>query len=168
MKNGGTTSCGCPTPQINGTLPSISVAEASYAAGFFDGEGTAGIHNGKSSSGTISYSGRVSVSQCDLRPLQWLQERFEGRVYQRTYYARYRRPVFGWDVSGFKMDRFIETIRPYVIVKAEPLDVLIAFRKYVLSTKNFKSHKVTPEQRDVRETFFNKIRLINQHRREVA
>lgn len=164
IKNGGSSSCGCPTPKPNLNLPPVSDIEASYSAGFFDGEGSAMIHTSLGPSGNRSYSGRVSISQADLRPLYWLQERFEGNIHQRTETSRERRPVFGWDIAGFKMDRFIEVIRPYVIVKAEPLDVLIAFRTYVLSTKNFKSHKITPDQQCVRAEFHRKLRVINQHR----
>ena len=115
-----------------GSLREVTTDEASYAAGFFDAEGSVYVSKGRTSahSGTLKprcepISLTVNLSQCDCRPLVWVADRWGGNVYKR----KHKGPVCGYthvtQLMGAKALRFLKDIAPYVIVKREEVDVVL-------------------------------------------
>lgn len=97
-------------------LPALSGEEWAYVAGFFDGEGCISAAYDRWS----QY--RVAISQKDLRPLVWMQEKLNAGIIK---------PGFG--ASQFVIDpqrqvyQFLRGVLPYSIVKAEKVKNGIEF-----------------------------------------
>lgn len=116
----------------------VSVTDAAYAAGFFDGEGCISItfHAGPAKKGGKTYhrerySLAVSMSQNDKRPLEWLISRFGGSIRfvrgKRSYdHSRYYER-WNWVISTRAAMQFLLITRPFLIVKAEQADLAFAF-----------------------------------------
>jgi hypothetical protein len=110
----------------------IDDRERAYAAGFFDGEGCITISMRRARRGAKEHHTLlVSVSQCDLRPLNWLRERFGGSISpsnSKIAKARGYRQAYRLCLAGAKADRFLSEIQPFAIVKREQIDLAIEFR----------------------------------------
>lgn len=117
---------------------SISIAEASYAAGLFDGEGHIGIVYRKANLDSINrkshydrYSMSCSMSQNNGEAISWLTTVFGGskkfvtgkRGYDQGTYRRWN-----WVLSANQALRFLCIIRPYLIVKSAEADIAIEFQ----------------------------------------
>jgi len=109
----------------------LTTMEIAYFAGLFDGEGCISIVRGGP---TIT----VAVVQVDRRPLDLLAARFGGSVMphgkpvKETHHQAYR-----WQIYSGRARDFLRTVRPYLIVKAEKTDLVMAMpnpRKHVRKT----------------------------------
>lgn len=116
-----------------------------YAAGFFDGEGNLNV--------TTSAGAAAKVVQVDVRPLALLQAEFGGSLSEVRTRGRQSR-TFAWQVSGENLDRFLETIAPHAIVKAEEIAALRDYRR----TFNGERRHITPENRARREACLARFR----------
>lgn len=117
----------------------VSIEDAAYAAGFFDGEGCISIsynpsNKSRKKNGKIyvneRYSLYVSLSQNDPAPIDWLVTRFGGssrflrgkRSYDQGFYERWN-----WCITTNAAINFLRTIRPFLIVKASQADIAFEF-----------------------------------------
>lgn len=96
----------------------LTEAQLAWAAGFIDGEGC--FYAGLPTKG--SWRTSLSVSQNDARPLLELREMFQaGSIHRQTARASQ------WFVAGSRqLARVIPLIRPYLRVKGEQADALLA------------------------------------------
>jgi hypothetical protein len=99
-------------------------ADVAYAAGFFDGEGSAMIYvgSGKNRDGIVF---AVCMWQSSLPVLDWLQETFGGGVYRRKnagYGLNSKRSAAEWRIVGHAAYGFCRLIRPYLRVRHEKID----------------------------------------------
>lgn len=94
-----------------------------YAAGFFDGEGC--ISACRRGDGRVAL--RVTCTQSDPRPLEWLRERFGGRVslVHRADPGAERRAVHVWVANEAMARRFLTAVLPYLIVKRERAEMAL-------------------------------------------
>jgi len=110
--------------------------EKAYAAGLFDGEGCVCVYMRKSGTahGRKDRALRTNliITGTDLRPLQWLQERWQGSVKIWTPRPNHK-AVGAWRVFSNQADIFARDIRPYLLVKAEQLDLWMEARKMMYS-----------------------------------
>jgi hypothetical protein len=143
-----------------GDLPSVSSEEAAYAAGFFDGEGYAAVESRKGPKGKMTYRGRITATQIDPTPLFWLQTRFGGSVRPHEIKPK-QRPVWRWELSAVFMDRFFKIVHPYLIVKKAPVEVVMAYRAYLVTQPNPRSVGLTDQQIYERSLFNKKTRVAN-------
>ena len=93
-----------------------------WAAGFFDGEGNVDAKARNGSNG--SPLARCRIANTDQRPIQLFKEAFGGSVGQFG-----KTNCYEWCVQGNELDRFVELILPYSVVKTEQLRLLVEFRK---------------------------------------
>jgi hypothetical protein len=105
----------------------MDIAERAYAAGLFDGEGCVQVYMGQGRTHNC-FRTTLSLSGVDLRPLRWLRSRYGGKIdISATPGARpdgcNRRPIGRWQVMGREAEAFARDIRPFLIVKAEQLDL---------------------------------------------
>ncbi|MBA3758932.1 MAG: hypothetical protein H0X07_00195 [Gemmatimonadales bacterium] len=110
----------------------ISEMDVRYAAGLFDGEGSIRItyQKLKSFKNHVRYQLYVNVAQCDPRPLLALQREFEGSFHWATRPKKENhRALHSWIICSQQALRFLERVRPYLIVKAEQADLAIEFQK---------------------------------------
>jgi hypothetical protein len=90
-----------------------------YIAGFFDGEGSVFLQT----HGSVE----VRIAQVDRRPLDLVVEHFGGRVGKLSERPG-RTPCFQWRISRWPDALvFLRAIRPWSIVKAEKIDLVLAF-----------------------------------------
>ena len=96
-------------------------ADLAWAAGFIDGEGCVAVDSRKSP--------RITVSNTDRRPLDRLQELLGGTicVHGRGNPEKGHRPSWVWAVHGGRsVRRVLAEVRPYLVVKGEQADLVLA------------------------------------------
>lgn len=88
-----------------------------YIAGFFDGEGCIIINkdNHTRHQRRPSYSLQVVLGNTDRRPLDWLCEKFGGHIRAQSREAQ--KTVYYWQIMARKASRFLEWIRPHLLIK---------------------------------------------------
>lgn len=105
-----------------------------YLAGFLDGEGSLGIYeNGR------GFMAKMSAGQVDLRPLELLRETFGGSITvdKRSYTTRFSTSTIAqWQVAGNTAYEALLELRPYLLLKGEQADCLIALQESINSRKN--------------------------------
>lgn len=101
-----------------------------WAAGFFDGEGSINISlNLNVANGRTYHVLAVEVAQVDPRPLLRLQENWGGKIRGRAPSTPRARPSLMWYHRNGSGEMFLRDIRPWSIVKAEQIDIALAFRE---------------------------------------
>lgn len=96
--------------------------ELAYLAGFFDGEGSISIIKTKNGHSLV-----LSVSQLNPVPLIRLQARFGGSVHRQPD-RRGNRSMVVWTTAARRGLAALETLRPYLLVKADEAHVGIDFQ----------------------------------------
>jgi hypothetical protein len=97
--------------------------ERAYAAGFFDGEGSAYFMHDRR---TDNLFGTVTVAQSDPGVLEWMQGLWGGRIYRRGPAKAHWHPVYALVIRGARLTTpFLNEIRPYLRVKAEKVDAYL-------------------------------------------
>jgi hypothetical protein len=97
-------------------------AEKAYLAGILDGEGCVGVawREGKYLTPTIQ------VVNTNPILLDWLHDRYGGSVRGRPDVRLNRKPSFCWTVCGQKALTVLRDARPYLLLKTEQADILLA------------------------------------------
>lgn len=146
------------------TLRPITIQDAAYAAGFFDGEGCISIAlqlgstaRGKHYPNTRRYFLSVTMSQNDPAPLRWLVERFGGstrflrgkRTYDKGYYERWN-----WCVTTKGALNFLKMIRPFLIVKASQADIAFEFSETIVMNRR----KTPPDVQALRTDMYLRMK----------
>jgi len=129
--------------------PTVKASETdiAYAAGFFDGEGTATIQTTGRLHGLAwtrrkrNLKAMATVTQSDLRPLTWLQARYGGKIRIKKQQKPHHKPCWELMLSGHQLDVFLTDIRPMLIIKSDVVDAVLEFRK----TVHGNSGRVLPE-----------------------
>lgn len=136
-----------------------------YAAGFFDGEGSVSISYLANKTGRGWWRVVAVVAQNDRRPLDALKERWGGFIGERR--TPEGRTHFDWRVTTKLAHLFFEEIRPYLIVKAEAVDIALSFREGIGENIVGKAG-MTPEEHERRMALREQLRLVNGKRGRVA
>ena len=91
-----------------------------YLAGLFDGEGCIFIDKSSSNKAakTPQYQLKCVVSMSELAPLELLHNRFGGALRAETKIRFNRKLMYVWSVVANDTKDFLETLRPYLVVKA--------------------------------------------------
>lgn len=135
--------------------------DKAYIAGFLDGEGCVGYYNAsKTYSHRPSYfHASVSVCNTDPRVIFWFQKvTGMGRSWIIRFKDEKRREAYQWQI-GKKSDviEFLSTVRPYLKVKGEQVDVLLAH--LAIEAEYVKKHgSVTPEIVKSRQEISDKLK----------
>ena len=110
----------------------LSEIELAWAAGFFDGEGSVGISFHSTMRSGKRYRNhvlRVAVLNTHLQSILLFQTMFGGKVYRRKLTGMGKRQVWCWQAGSLKAIRFLESVQPYLKVKASHAIFAIAFQK---------------------------------------
>lgn len=89
--------------------------DRAWAAGIMDGEGCIRLQNRRNSSGKISYTLRVSVSNTDPPMLRRLVELFGGGVWPNR--SATGKPMWQWVVWSKNAESALTAMAPYLITK---------------------------------------------------
>lgn len=98
-----------------------------WFAGFYEGEGS--ISNDKSNNNRL----RVSVSQNDILPLKKASEIWGGKVRERVRKSPASDKIcigYEWQISHVQSIKFIDDIKPYMIIPYKIQQVEKAFEKF--------------------------------------
>lgn len=102
----------------------ISDAEAAYAAGILDGEGSISI--------TRNHSGRwpspqVSIASTDRELLEWLQVRFGGSISTKQPRQPQHSLSFDWKLTDRRAIHFLQIVKPHLVIirKLRRCDLLL-------------------------------------------
>ena len=102
--------------------------ELAYFAGIIDGEGCICLRTSKSARKHI-FATMIQISNTDLRLLQWVQRRFGGMIHPHARHRGNRKPSFQWAALSDDIASILEAILPYMIVKREQAELMLAYRK---------------------------------------
>lgn len=108
--------------QYSWVIREARVLTPSYVAGLFDGEGSVGLYE---SNNTFSFRSQMvqTVAPVTLQIWNELQARWGGNLnFGRSLSGRER---MNWQVGQMRAARFLATIRPWLIIKAEQVDVAL-------------------------------------------
>lgn len=97
-----------------------------YVAGFFDGEGSIGIYlNGQRWSRTLRVQVTQTVTPQSTALLMAMRDRWGGSLC--PFNRRLRRPAWNWQVSANNGYIFLCDVRPWLLLKAEQADLVLAW-----------------------------------------
>ena len=132
--------------------------DKAYAAGFVDADGSVSVRRSTSNAGAakdggrlyVGIIGKVSVSQVDPRPLQWMRDRWGGTVRPLKRAGRGKaRDAWEWVIVGRQAYRMLHHIRPFMHEKGERADNVL--RLEAMRVTRGPWHPYTDEERSVRE-----------------
>lgn len=110
--------------------------ELPYIAGLFDGEGCVRINRrvrygkpGETRKSCEMYILYVQVSNLDPAVLYPLKERFGGSIHVTKHKNPTQRDVLKWMASTWQALEFLKAIRPWLVVKADQVDIAIEFQE---------------------------------------
>ena len=135
---------------------SLNDAEISYGAGLFDGEGCVDVHD---ATGGVM---RVTLGNTDKRLCDWMAQHFGGSVCCIRKQADNRKAMYAWTLYSEKAARFLETVRPFLITKAERADLAIEYQSLRKPWKGGRGHKVPESVRQPQRELAFKIRTLNR------
>lgn len=95
-------------------LPEFTEIDASYAAGIIDGEGSIHVRMDK----TYVKIG-VQVGMVEPQVVDFLTEKFGGRVIIRQPRGRNIKPIYTWSLWCRKAAVFLRVVEPYLKIKGE-------------------------------------------------
>ena len=133
----------------------MDVDEKKYAAGFFDGDGSVYI---TVEHGSIYRLG-VRVSGTNRESLEWLLSRFGGWLVKAADSRKNRKPGWQWVCSAAKAENFLETVKGFLCIKTEQVDLAIL----LLKRKERRFRYMSPVELAARETI--RIRLSKMKKR---
>lgn len=94
-----------------------------YLAGLFDGEGSIGIYRQKAT----GYRKTAGLTNTYKPILEVILQEFGGGLYPQRAATRLHKATWGWEIqNGPDIRIFLEKLRPFLIIKAEQADVMLA------------------------------------------
>jgi hypothetical protein len=139
--------------------------ELAFIAGLFEGEGCVRINRslrkqiryGKKVTMEV-YSLFVTIGNTDPRLVYPLKDMFGGSVSIRIRKDPRHRPFFCWIISSNEALNFLEGIHPWLVSKADQVDIAITFQKSktprgIYNKRNGKSR----EEREIERAQFKAI-----------
>ena len=139
-------------PDLDALL-ALSQADRGYIAGFFDGEGSATVHDKKRKAPTF----RVAIVQNRISVLVWLQSLFGGHITGYDYVSKtpngskYKQNSHYWTLNGVDAPKFfLRFVLPHLRVKREEVLVLL----HLMENR----HTMTEEEKDATYMRMREIR----------
>lgn len=135
----------------------------SYIAGILDGEGSIMIT--RQASQTFmknrkhpNYCATVRIGMLTPEPLRLIESFGFGKVYIEKPY-HHRRPMYRiWIRSKDEVKRFLESVKPWVLVKKQQLELALDF---IEKAAGKPGHRITQKMADYGEESWLKMRTLN-------
>jgi len=117
--------------QIALSLAPRTVAEIAYLAGFVDADGCIAVYEYVvRRTGWHQVSFMLHAANTDLRPLNWIRERFGGAITRRGgVRVVTHRENYCWYAMNARAAAIMQLIRPHMRVKGEQVDLALRFRE---------------------------------------
>lgn len=114
-----------------------------YAAGFFDGEGCVSIGaNSEDSSMFV----RVKVVNTVESVILEFRQLFGGTTHSRGPSKKGHKTQYIWQAVGIDAQRFLETVQPFTIVKAEQVELALEFFAFRALPREARHHLLPSKQ----------------------
>lgn len=128
--------CNYGFPFNGSVIGHLTKFEKGYLAGIIDGEGCIRINRRpRASNGRMVYWMFVSVTNTDIKIINWLNERipaFTGKCH-RSFKDRNRKPCFQWILTGNRKVRiFCKELAPFLVSKKNQAELIA--KGYLLLT----------------------------------
>lgn len=129
-----------------------------YTAGIVDGEGCVAIAVYITKDSRTNYRLVVDVANTYKVVIAWLHETFGGSI---SFTAlNNRRPCWIWHIGGRKASLFLESIRPFLRVKALQADLAVEFQVGLIGRVG-RHNRRTDEELAERESYKEAISMLN-------
>ena len=138
--------------------------EKAYAAGLMDGEGSFHIGHQTPTGGAIAqdYQPQVQCTMADLPPIQFLLDRWGGKVINKKPHGSNKKPVYyHWYLRRGEMASFIEDILPYLLIKRDRAELLITYINSRTVTPTGRGSSTPPEETQRRYEFYRQMKVLN-------
>lgn len=125
------------SPYKTTEIETTSPQDAAYLAALIDGEGGFSICSLKPrpiEKRKKHYEARISVYNTKYELIEWIKKRFGGYVATRK---RNEKHAVGYSITWTHtdVDRIINLVQPYVVIKRNQMDLVIKFRSIVSNIK---------------------------------
>ena len=142
-----------------------------YLAGIIDGEGSIyiGNYSCNKTTGARYFQTNIQVTNTDKPLIDWLFEKFGGRVNTRTpgqIAKNSRKQPYVWTISGDLLTHICELILPFLICKKRQCEIMLKMRATFSSEHQPKKgqHGIQPldkELLDTRQAFMDEMRALH-------
>src|SRR2546430_17491556 len=96
----------------------MTKAELGYLAGIVDGDGTIAIRESLPSRWRgLGYHAQLSVWNTSLTLMSWLTATWGGTIRPKRPSALSKKPLYQWQIGGYKAENVIAQILAYLLVK---------------------------------------------------
>jgi hypothetical protein len=131
-----------------------------YIAGFFDGEGCCSLC--RSSTSSVAFIPAVTFTNSNLELLKLLSKHLDlGFIQTEARSIEGRKQVHKLWFPANQVAKFLQAIRPYLILKAKQADLIL---EYILDLKQ--PHGTSEQPSDVnlkrRKEIYNELAALNQ------
>ncbi len=146
----------------------LTTEEISYLAGVVDSDGCIAISKMK---GNYSKSQRIAnpryvlnliVTNTSEDLMNWLTERFHGRIKPRKRYSEKHKTTWNWTLDHGKALHTLRMIKPYLIVKGEQAKVGIELIENWVTTIGGQGARTPQIEVDRRERLYQAMKVLNQ------
>jgi hypothetical protein len=137
----------------------ITETQMAYLAGMIDGDGHVGVYKTMGRS-NMRYRARVCVINTDVRLINWLLEVFGGFVKNNKSKNKNHKDRFVWQLADNDADEVLSLIRPFLVIKAEQTDLVLAYRKLQKISKTKPGY--TNISTDTRELVYQTMKQLNR------
>lgn len=95
-----------------------------YMAGILDGEGYLGLGKWKQKryKHNYTYKTRIVISNCDLKLLEWLQDKFGGYITKKSKKPHWKQ---GYNLQIGNIQQWLPKVIPYLITKKDKAKLLL-------------------------------------------
>lgn len=109
--------------------------QLAYFAGILDAEGSIGIERLKPTKGRKKdyYVCRLTVINTSFVLVRWIKENFGGQFDLRKAIPG-KKNIYRWHVFGKDLEKIIESVMPFLIIKKIQASIIIQYRKTVGKT----------------------------------
>lgn len=140
-----------------------------FLAAIVDGEGCLCISKHKSNHNRgYNHQARLEVSNTDKRLLDWIQERFGGRIAVYTFAQQpknSRQTSYRWICEGKRLTHICELIYPFSIIKKEQIDIILKIRYSMQKPTSIKGkcgvQPLSQDELDFRDDLFMKLKHLH-------
>lgn len=103
----------------------IALQDLAYFAGLFDGEGyvIARVSQRQTAVG-------LSVTNTNRAVLEWIKQRFGGRIYERSNKNKKHSRIWQWQLTGKKTLPLLKALEPLLKIKGNEVRVAIQMLEY--------------------------------------
>jgi hypothetical protein len=139
----------------------LSNEDASYLAGFLDGEGHIGINKTHSNTSRrkVNHTIRIKITNTFPGIMDWISCTVgHGSVSKQKIYVSGHKQSWEWCISGFRAIDLLRQLHPYLKVKK--LQAEVAFQYY--GTFQPGSSKVSDDVIQIRDYLIGNIRKLNR------